>query len=306
MTVHVPILLEPIIETLLKPFWGLSKDAPPHWMVDCTLGGGGHTAGFLREFEKHPELNRHRVLSIDRDLAAIERARKRFDCEIKEGRLVLAHSSFQTLPMVVGQRPVLGVLADIGVSSDQLDEQARGFSFLKDAPLDMRMDLSEGQTCAEYLAQVSQRELERVLKEYGEERFAQRIAGSILEKKTVKTKELVDAVVRAVPSKARHGRIHVATRTFQALRIAVNGEMDQLDALLKHVIIILKPSGRAGIMSFHSLEDRRVKQFFRQVSEGDSAEFELLNKKPFEPGDEETARNPRARSAKLRFLAKKT
>jgi 16S rRNA (cytosine1402-N4)-methyltransferase len=175
-------------------------------------------------------------------------------------------------------------------------------SFQAEGPLDMRLDPSRGMSCREFLAQVSERELEQILLEYGEERFARRIAGAIMQKRREKalprtTKELSDIVVRAIPSSARHGRIHAATRTFQALRIIVNDELKELDCLLGRVILGVKPGGRVAILSFHSLEDRKVKHAFREKE----APFEPLTKKPIEADEQEVRENPRSRSAKLRI-----
>lgn len=300
-TVHIPILLQPIVDALIEPFFSLPDSAPPHWIMDCTLGGGGHTAAFLAALKADPRLARHRVVSVDQDLGAIERARIRFQKEISDGRLELVHSRFADTEALVQSRPVLGLMADLGFSSDQIEDAGRGMSFQTQGPLDMRLNPSEGQSCAEFLKQVSESELESILREYGEERFSRRIAASIITRRAegrcpATTQELVDAVVRAVPPAARHGRIHVATRTFQALRIVVNEELSQLDELLNRVIIQLVPRGRVAILSFHSLEDRRVKNRFKEKEF-----FTPLTKKPIQADDEEMKRNPRSRSAKLRI-----
>lgn len=302
---HVPILVGPILEALLVPFRALSDDAPPHYYVDCTLGGGGHASAFLEAFAKDPRLQRHRVLAFDQDPAAVERARQRFAAEIAAGRMEVFQSRFSEVEGFLKGKPVLGLLADLGFSSDQMDHPERGLSFQAQGPLDMRLNPESGISCREYLAHVSESELEQVIREYGEERFSRRIASAILQARRDKrlpstTKELSDLVVRAIPSGARHGRIHAATRTFQALRIVVNQELEELEGLLTHVIPLVEPRGRVAIISFHSLEDRRVKHAFRDPE----FPFEPLTKKPIEADEEEIRLNPRSRSAKLRVAEK--
>ena len=298
---HQPILTAPIVAALTDALRALPAEAPPHWLLDCTLGGGGHTSALLAALAAEPSLRRHRVLALDQDESAVARARERFAAEIAEGRLELRHARMSDAAEILTERPLLGLLADLGFSSDQIDDPARGLSFQGDGPLDMRMDPSRGQTAEQLLKQLPERELERILRDYGEERFAGRIAGALVAARRERrfpanTRELAELVVRAVPPPARHGRIHAATRTFQALRIAVNAELEELDKLLSRVIILLRPGGRAAILSFHSLEDRAVKQAFKE-----SAAFKALTKKPVEADETEVAANPRARSAKLRI-----
>ena len=301
MTVHIPILVEPILQALLEPFLRLSSETLPHWMVDLTLGGGGHTAAFLEAFAANPKLSKHKVLALDQDDRAVQKARIRFKQEIKVGRLVVVHRPFSECLEVFKGRPILGLMADLGFSSDQLEDPERGLSFQSAGPLDMRLDPSRGMSCYELLSQISEVELEKIVREWGEERFSRRIASGIIARRADRrlpttTQDLVDTIVRAVPPSARHGRIHVATRTFQALRIAVNEELTQLDSLLNQGILGLIRGGRVAILSFHSLEDRKVKQTFKF---GDC--FQALTKKPIQADDEEIRRNPRARSAKLRI-----
>lgn len=301
-TVHVPILVEPILEALLAPFRALPEDAPPHYYVDCTLGGGGHTSAFLEAFANDPKLRKNRVLAFDQDRQAIERAQTRFETEIQAGRLQIVRCRFSEIEEILDGQPILGLLADLGFSSDQMDDPARGLSFQIDGPLDMRLDTGRGISCRDYLSRISEIELERVLSEFGEERFSRRIASAIAQSRREKrlpstTKELADLVVRAIPLSARHGRIHAATRTFQALRIVVNEELNELDCLLDRVIMKVKAGGRVAILSFHSLEDRKVKHAFRRKD----FPFEALTKKPIEADEFEVRRNPRSRSAKLRI-----
>jgi 16S rRNA (cytosine1402-N4)-methyltransferase len=300
-SIHVPILVEPITKALIEPFLQLSERSDPHWLVDCTFGGGGHTSAFLNAFCQRPELQRHRILGLDRDFEAIQEGRVRFKDEISQGRLELVHTRFGEARELVRNRPVLGLLADLGFSSDQLEDPSRGISFQSSGPLDMRLDQSRGLSCRDFLAQTSEKDLEALLREVGEERFSRRIAAALISQRTsgnlpMTTQDLVQIVVKAIPPFARHGRIHAATRTFQALRIAVNEELSELDQLLDEVLPGLKSGGRVAIISFHSLEDRRVKYKFK--NKGD---FLPLTKKPIQADEVEVERNPRSRSAKLRI-----
>ena len=301
---HIPILVQPIVQYLIEPFFELPQTGPSHWIVDCTFGGGGHTGHFLQALQAHPELQHHKVLALDQDPQAIERGQKRYAEHIEAGRLELLHLNFRQAQEVVAGRPVLGLLADLGFSSDQLEDADRGLSFMREGPLDMRLNPTQGVSCHQFLREVSERDLEWILKEYGEERFAHRIAAHLVQQRRKghvpqSTKELTELVVQALPPPARHGRIHAATRTFQALRIAVNQELDALDDLLDQVIPGVVTGGRVAILSFHSLEDRRVKQKFKM-----DQRFKALTKKPIEPSFEEVSQNSRARSAKLRVAEK--
>lgn len=303
MSRHVPILVEPIVQGILPAFEPAREPSLYRGLfVDCTLGGGGHCARFLQALAPQ-----HRVLAIDQDARAIEQARERFAPELASGRLEIHRARISELgPLLAARRaadpalgPLLGMMADLGFSSDQIDDPARGLSFRFDGPLDMRLDPSRGLSAREYLEQATERELEETLRELGEERLWKRIADAIVRARRERrlpetTAQLVQLIVRATPANARHGRIHVATRTFQALRVRVNEELEELDALLKLATEALVPGGRIAVLSFHSLEDRRVKHAFR----GDA--FEPLTKKPIEADEAETEANPRARSAKLR------
>ncbi|MFZ9594492.1 MAG: 16S rRNA (cytosine(1402)-N(4))-methyltransferase RsmH [Bdellovibrionia bacterium] len=300
-TLHQPILVEPIVQALLEPFRRLPPDAPPHFILDCTLGGGGHSAALLNALACDPQCSRHGLLAVDQDQDAVDRAHQRFAEWIAQGKMEIRHGRFaDAFDLFAGKR-VLGLLADLGFSSDQLNLADRGLSFQSKGPLDMRLDPSQGESAQELLRRVSQNELERILEEFGEERFARRIAGAIVERRRLgelptTTQALVEVIVRAIPPGARHGRIHVATRTFQALRIAVNQELEQLDQLLSRGLPQVVVGGRAAIISFHSLEDRRVKVYFKQESQ-----FQSLTKKPIQPDEAEIRSNSRARSAKLRI-----
>jgi 16S rRNA (cytosine1402-N4)-methyltransferase len=264
--------------------------------ADVTLGGGGHTEAILSAADC-------KVIGVDRDEVAIAAASTRLASfgsrfEVRRGRF---GDAAELLP-----RPLDGLVADLGVSSPQLDDAARGMSFRRDAggaPLDMRMDRSSGKTAAEIIAEHSEETLADLIYELGEERASRRIARSIkraeAEGRLSTTGDLRHAIYQAVGGDKRHG-IDPATRTFQALRIAVNDELGELDRLLSALPELLAPSGIAAIISFHSLEDRRVKQAF-----ADQAVWSALVRKPIEASEEEVAENPRARSAKLRVARRR-
>jgi 16S rRNA (cytosine1402-N4)-methyltransferase len=261
--------------------------------VDVTVGGGGHAEGIL---EAHGEA---RIVALDRDDLALAAARARL--ERFGDRVTFVKSTFGDVSTALASRGITvvdGLCADLGVSSPQLDDPTRGMSFRREGPIDMRMDPSEGETARELVARLSDDELADIIFHYGEERRSRRIARSVkralLEGQLETTLDLRRAIVRAV-GPVRVGGVDPATRTFQALRIAVNGELDQLEALLEALPSIIKPGGRVAIISFHSLEDRLVKRAFhvREV-------WEPLMKKPAVATEEEAAQNPRARSAKLR------
>lgn len=283
--------------------------------VDATLGLGGHTEAILLASEKAS------VLGLDQDVSAIDLASKRL--EAFGNRVQIVHSNFASLEQVLSETgigKVDGIIADLGVSSLQLDSEERGFSFRFDAPLDMRMDqTSDEPTAAELLATLPEVEIADIIYRYGEERFSRRIARWIVEKReagtpVTTTNELVALIERSV-RRSPKDKIHPATRTFQALRIAVNRETEILEQFLLDAIENLKPDGRLVIISFHSLEDRIVKHVFQKMSGkcscpprlplcmcGAVKKVEVLTRKPVPAGDEETAANPRARSAKLRAV----
>jgi 16S rRNA (cytosine1402-N4)-methyltransferase len=305
---HRPVLLRETIELLAAERGGL--------FVDCTVGLGGHSEAILQASSDA------QVLGIDRDEEALELARERLAQYGSRFRAV--HADFRELTRVLATakvRQVRGVLADLGVSSLQLDSPSRGFSFRHDAPLDMRMDVTSGDTAAQLLGRLSEVDLARIIFEYGEERRARRIARWIVERRERgqpirTTRDLAELVERAVgPDKKR--RIHPATRTFQALRIAVNGELENLDSFLVQTVDYLEPDGRLAVISFHSLEDRIVKRTLLKLSGrcqcpprlpqcicGATKSIEILTKRPIVPSDDELAENPRARSAKLRGARK--
>jgi 16S rRNA (cytosine1402-N4)-methyltransferase len=266
--------------------------------VDATIGGGGHAEGIL---EGHPEA---RVVAIDRDDLALGAARQRL--APFGDRVTFVKSPFGEVATVLhnlGLTLVDGLCADLGVSSPQLDDATRGMSFRREGPLDMRMDPTSGETALELIERVSDDELADIIFHYGDEKRSRRIARSVkralADNQLATTLDLRRAIVRAV-GPVRVGGVDPATRTFQALRIAVNGELDQLEALLLALPTIIRPGGRVAILSFHSLEDRLVKRTFH-----DRELWVPLTKKPLVASEEEGAANPRARSAKLR-AAKRT
>jgi 16S rRNA (cytosine1402-N4)-methyltransferase len=274
---------------------------PGQTWVDCTVGAGGHSR-LIAERLASPERERGesgRVIGLDQDPAMLELARPRLDGL----PVTLVRANFDQLPEVLanlGVGAVDGVLADLGFASDQVEQAARGFSFRDDGPLDMRLDPTAGATAADLVNRLSEGGLADIFWEYGEERHSRRVARRVVERRKEKpfatTAELAEVVRRSVP---RSGGIDPATRVFQALRIAVNDELGALERLLAALPRVVKPGGKAAVISFHSLEDRRVKQAFRKADV-----WEPVTKKPVEAGDEEVARNPRARSAKLRVAVR--
>ena len=287
---HDPVMLSEVIELLDPARGGL--------FVDCTVGLGGHGRAVL-------DAGATRLLGLDRDQHALEIAAQVL--APWQDRVELVHADYRELPAVLGARGIDGVngaLADLGVSSMQFDAPGRGFSFRRDEPLDMRMDQSRGPTAAELLADVEEGDLADVIYRYGEERFSRRIARRIVEARRATpiatTTQLADIVRRAQPRKG-YQRIDPATRTFQALRIWVNRELEGLDSFLTAAARLLNRGARFAVITFHSLEDRVVKHTFRALAAGEEA-VRLLTKKPIVPDDRELARNPRARSAKLRAI----
>jgi 16S rRNA (cytosine1402-N4)-methyltransferase len=262
---------------------------PPR-LMDCTLGGGGHSALLL---EAHPTLE---VIGLDQDPAARAAAAERLAPWGERVRIVAGNFAAYT-----PEGPVHGVLADLGVSSPQLDEGERGFSFRSEGPIDMRMNPEAGETASELLDRLEEGELADLLYGLGEERLSRRIARRLVSERATRpwgarsTAELAYAIAGCYPPKARHGRLHPATRSFQALRIAVNDELGSLERLLQRAPDWLAPGGLLAIISFHSLEDRLVKRAFLE-----DVRLERLTRKPITAGAEELEANPRSRSAKLR------
>jgi 16S rRNA (cytosine1402-N4)-methyltransferase len=273
--------------------------------LDGTVGEGGHSEAILQASGPTG-----RLLGFDRDAEAIAAAQQTLHSYA--GRAVLMHAPYReavTLLRDMGIVGVDGVLLDLGVSSRQLDTSARGFSFQTQGPLDMRMNQRDSLTAADLVNRLPETELARILFEYGEERYSRRIARAIIRRRQtgaiLTTLALVDVIRSAVPQVYIHGRLHFATRSFQALRIAVNYELEELGSSVGMLARLLRPGGRLVILSFHSLEDRIVKQEFRGLSRDPSGEFLILTKRPIPSSPEEGRANPRARSAKLRVLARK-
>lgn len=301
---HVPVLFNEAVASL--------DIAPDGVYVDCTSGGGGHSAAILERLGASG-----RLVCIDRDPEAIATLTSRFS---GDGRVTIVHDNFFNIKSILvglGIEGINGALADLGVSSHQLDDAERGFSFHHDAPLDMRMSLT-GMTAAEAVNTLPQQELKRIIKDYGEERFAASIAASIVrerEKAPIETTlQLVDIIRSSMPAAASRDN-HPARRTFQALRIFINGELDGLGGAVNDIFDCLIPGGRLSVITFHSLEDRTVKQTFAELTKGctcpkdfpvcvcgNKAKAQVL--KPAAPSEKELEENPRARSARLRTAVK--
>ena len=286
---HVPVLLKEAIGFLAVKRGGA--------YVDCTVGLGGHSYEIAKRLGAPGHL-----IAFDKDPAALEKAAVRLQqSAVSEGdwpTITLLHGSFAELAN--DQRPATidGILADLGVSSLQLGDAARGFSFQAEGPLDMRMNPMSGETAEQVVNHIDERELADVIYEFGEERRSRRIARAIVRSRPIRTTTQLVEVVAAAARSMKHERIHPATRTFQALRIFVNRELDDLKALLEVAPTVLRPGGRLVVISFHSLEDRIVKDALREGAR--QGWYQILTKKPVTAGEEEIERNPRSRSAKLR------
>ncbi|KGA09649.1 MAG: S-adenosyl-methyltransferase MraW [actinobacterium acAMD-5] len=308
--IHLPVMMDRIVG-LFAP--AVSNEGAV--LVDATLGLGGHTAALMSAY---PQL---RIVGIDRDQSAIEIASKnlsaQFGSEAVTARVQFVHAVYDRIGEVlaeIGYQKVDGVLLDLGVSSMQLDQASRGFAYSKEAPLDMRMDSSTGQTAAQVLNESSADELKRILYTFGEEKFASRIANAIVAKREIKpfstTSEVVELLYSVIPAPARRTGGHPAKRTFQALRIAVNQELEILQRAIPAAIESLNVNGRIAVLSYHSLEDRIVKQSFiramgSRIPDGlpimpGPDNLVLLTRGAETPTDLEIAENPRAASAKLR------
>ena len=305
---HRPVLLEACVEAL--------NIRPDGVYLDGTLGRAGHSREIVRR------LNAGRLICVDRDQAALDAARERLAPWLD--RVTLVHSNFDRVDGILDELSlpaVDGMLFDLGVSSPQLDDGSRGFSYMADAPLDMRMDREEGLTAAGVVNTWSQEELRRIISQYGEERYAPQIAGAIVRHRVDKpietTLELVEIIKSAMPGKALREKQHPAKRTFQAIRIAVNDELSSVDRMLQRAVPQLRPGGRLAVITFHSLEDRIVKTGLAGFARGCTCppdfpvcvcgrtpDIRLVNRKPVLPSKEEIEENPRARSAKLRVAEK--
>lgn len=305
---HVSVLLDECIDGL---------DIKPDGIyVDCTLGGAGHSSHILSKLSE-----KGRLIGIDQDKDALKAAGEK----LKEFKNVtLVHSNFYNIDSVLenlGIEKVDGILMDLGVSSYQLDEGERGFSYMKDAPLDMRMNREDSLSAYEVVNEYSEDELTRIIRDYGEEKFARRIAKFILarrEERPIETTfELVELIKNAIPAKARREGPHPAKRTFQAIRIEVNSELSILNRTIEDGVKRLNVDGRMAIITFHSLEDRIVKIKFKELATActcprefpicickNTAKVKLITRKPIDPTEKEVEENPRSRSAKLRVVKK--
>ena len=305
---HRPVLLQECVEAL--------NIRPGGVYLDGTLGRAGHSEQIARR------LTTGRLICVDRDQAALDAARERLAPWMDQTTLV--HSNFDQVDAILDKLSLSGVdgmLFDLGVSSPQLDDGSRGFSYMTDAPLDMRMDREEGLTAADIVNHWPQEELRRIISQYGEERFAPQIAGAIVRRRGDKpiatTLELVEIIKSAMPAKALREKQHPAKRTFQAIRIAVNDELSSVERMLQRAVPRLNRGGRLAVITFHSLEDRVVKTGLAGFARGctcppefpvcvcgKTPDIRLVNKKPILPSQREVEENPRARSAKLRAAEK--
>lgn len=303
---HVSVLLDECLEGL-----DIKENGT---YVDCTLGGAGHTKEILKR------LKGGKLIGIDQDTDALNNAKE----ALKEyDNVTLVHSNFEEIRKIIQEHApegVDGILMDLGVSSYQLDEGERGFSYMKDAPLDMRMNREDDLTAYEVINNYEEEDIYRIIRDYGEENWAKRIAEFIVkargEKPIETTLELVEIIKKAIPSKARREGPHPAKRTFQAIRIEVNRELTIIRNTILDAVDGLKPEGRLAIITFHSLEDRIVKNTYKELMYpctcpsnmpcicGKTATVKILTKKPILPGELEIEENPRSRSAKLRVLEK--
>lgn len=305
---HTSVLLQEAVDIL-----DIKEDGI---YVDATLGGAGHSMEIVKR------LKSGRLIAFDQDMDAINAAQETL--KDYSAKVTLIHSNFENLKSKLyenGIEKIDGFLADLGVSSHQLDVPERGFSYMNDAPLDMRMDSGSDKSAFEVVNHYSENELKRIIRDYGEDNWAARIAKIIVERRTLKpietTLELVDAIKAAVPKKMRDENLHPAKRTFQAIRIEVNRELEVISSVLKDAVELLNPDGVAAFITFHSLEDKIVKSGFKQLATGcicprefpvcicdNKPAVQIITRKPVLPTEEEISINPRSRSAKLRAAKK--
>ena len=291
---HVPVLLDEALKYL--------NVRPGGVIVDATLGLGGHSSAIARRLGATG-----RLICFDRDPEAMAKAKVRLEEVAAElgsemPEVIYEPRAFSEAAEAIKPGSIDGLLADFGVSSLQLDEAHRGFSFRSDGPLDMRMDTRSGETAGQVVNQEDENELADLIYEFGEERRSRRIARAIVRARPIETTAELAQVISAAAPSMKGDKIHPATRTFQALRIRVNNELGEIESLLKSAPSLLKPGGRLVLISFHSLEDRQVKDSFREA--GRDKTFEVLTKKPVVASEQEQLRNPRSRSAKLRAAEK--
>lgn len=305
---HISVLLNEVLESL-----NIKEDGI---YVDGTLGGAGHSLEIVKR------LTTGKLIGIDQDQNALEKAGQVL--KKYKNKVILVKNNYENIDKVLeelGIKSIDGMLLDIGVSSHQLDEETRGFSYNKDAPLDMRMDMTSDFSAWDVVNKYDQKELEQIIWDYGEDRWAKRIAEFIIEERKEKpidtTLELVTAIKKAIPKQVRDEGNHPARKTFQAIRIEVNRELDVLTKVIPKISKVLKPGGRLAIITFHSLEDRIVKESFKDLYKNcicpsefpqcicdKTREIEIITRKPITPTKEEIELNPRSRSAKLRVAEK--
>jgi 16S rRNA (cytosine1402-N4)-methyltransferase len=305
---HISVLLNEVIEGLNIKENGI--------YVDCTLGGAGHSGEIIKRLSANG-----RLIGIDQDKDALKAAGEK----LKEyENTTYIHNNFTNVEEILNSlniEGVDGILMDLGVSSYQLDEGERGFSYMKDAPLDMRMNREAEFTAYDVVNSYNEEQLSKVIRDFGEERFARRIAKFIVDRRSANpintTLQLVDIIKAAIPAKARREGPHPAKRTFQAIRIEVNKELDILDKAIEGAVSKLKPGGRVAVITFHSLEDRIIKNKFKELENpcncpkefpicicGKKSKVKIITRKPIDPSEEEVNENPRSRSAKLRIAEK--
>lgn len=292
---HESVMLDEVLDGLSLP--------KKRNIVDATLGFGGHAKAILENMPKNG-----RVIGFDADYEHIKESKKKL--RKYKDRMIFIHSNFEDLTEELKNnriRAVDAVLFDLGLASPHVDDADRGFSFLREGEMDMRFNRKEGKTAAEIVNEYSEKELLRIFKEYGEERWSRKIAMEIRKRRKRKpfktTKDLADFIEKLI---GRKGKLHPATRIFQALRIEVNRELEVLPSALAQAVEMLKKGGRIAVISYHSLEDRIVKNVFRDLARGNDEKpvLKLVTKKPLIPSDEEVMQNPRSRSAKLRVVEK--
>lgn len=302
---HISVLRSELVDGIIGNEDGI--------YADLTLGAGGHTELLAEKCTKA------KIMGVDRDPAALEASGQRL--KPFSERILRVHGNFRDVDILAKEQGIDefdGIMADLGVSSPQLDEAERGFSYMNDAPLDMRMDTTSEFSAYDVVNGYSEKELCRIIGEYGEERWAKRIAQFIVKGRPINTThELVEVIKAAIPAGAREKGGHPAKRTFQAIRIEVNGELDAVSDMLRKAVSLLKPGGKIGVITFHSLEDRIVKQTFSELAKGCTCpgdfpvcvcgkkpEIKLVTRKPILPSEEEERENSRSKSAKLRIAEK--
>ncbi|HOK35310.1 MAG TPA: 16S rRNA (cytosine(1402)-N(4))-methyltransferase RsmH [Candidatus Pacearchaeota archaeon] len=294
--VHIPVLVDEVIQYL--------NPKPNDNFIDATIDGGGHAIKILEKTEP-----KGKILGIDLDKKLLENLKFKIQNLKLDDRLILVNDSFKNLKEITEKynfKNIAGILFDLGMSSWHLEESKRGFSFQRNETLDMRFNSSQELTAREVVNKWPEYKIEEVLREYGEERYSKRIAKTIVSERRKKpiltTFDLIEIIKKAVPKNYDRGRIHPATRTFQALRIATNQELENLKIALPQALEILENGGRIVVISFHSLEDRIVKNFFREKAK--EGKLKILTKKPIRASEKEVQKNPRSRSAKLRAAIK--